>query len=357
MIPALTLATLAAVSTADMQAIVDQFRVDQQIPGVSIVITQGEEVIFASGSGFADLETARPMTPDTPLYAGSLSKIFTGILTLNLAEEGRLRLDGRVAGIGATPAQGDSGITVRHLLTHASGLDREGNFGYWFSAKFPDDQALAGYLAETVLRSVPGEKFHYSNIGYATLGNIAATAHGKSYDDALRERVLQPLGLNSSGSPGPVTDIAVGYSPVNRVIPSRERPFAGLGRQVGDRYVREYHDAKAMTPAFGIYTTSNDLSRLARSLLGFSDSAVLSDTMRSQMLSAQASGWGLGIKIDRLMGRPVARHSGWFAAHKAHLLLDLGSSLAVVVMANADSAVPAKIAEALLRSALDLHSQ
>ncbi|MGI9206319.1 MAG: serine hydrolase domain-containing protein [Woeseiaceae bacterium] len=354
---ALTLAALAAASAADMQSIVDQFRVDQQIPGVSVVVTQEDDVLFAGGSGFADLETDRPMTPDTILYAGSLSKIYTGVLTLNLAAKGRLELDAPVAGIGVTPDRSDSRITVRHLLTHASGLDREGDFGYWFSAKFPDDRALASYLAATELRSVPGEEFHYSNIGYAMLGTVAARATGQSYNDALHERVLQPLGLNSSGSPGPVTDMAVGYSPVNRVIPSRERPFAGLGRQVGDRYVREYHDAKAMTPAFGIYTTANDLSLLARFLLGFGGNAVLSDTLRSQMLSAQDSGWGLGIKIDRLMGRPVARHSGWFAAHKSHLLLDLQSGIAVVVMANADSAAPAAIAETLVSSALGLTTQ
>lgn len=355
MISTLTLAALAAVSAADLQSIVDQQRVDQQVPGISVVVTQGDDVIFAGGSGVADLDTARPMTPDTTLYAGSLSKIFTGVLALHLAEKGKLHLDDPVAGIDETTSQLHNGITVRHLLTHASGLEREGNFGYWFNAEFPDDQALAGYLAGTALRFAPGEKFHYSNIGYATLGAVAATASGKSYDDALRERVLVPLGLTSSGSPGPVAGIAVGYTPVNRVIPSRERPFAGLGRQTGNRYVREYHDAKAMTPAFGIYTTANDLSVLARFILGFRGDDVLSDPMRSQMLSAQASGWGLGIKIDRFKGRPVARHSGWFAAHKSHLLLDLHSQVAVVVMANADSAVPATIAESLMNSALKLN--
>jgi len=349
---ALTLAVMAAVSTAEMQTMVDEIRLDQEIPGVSVVVTHEDEVIFAGGSGVADLETARPMTPDTILYAGSLSKIFTGVLTLKLAEEGRLALDDAVAGIGEAPGREYSGVTVRHLLTHSSGLDREGNFGYWFNAEFPDRQALTLYLSETRLRSEPGTSFRYSNTGYAALGAVAERASSQSYDDALRDRVLQPLGLDSSGSPGPITDIAVGYSPINRVIPSAERPFAGLGRQVGDRFVREYHDARAMTPAFGIFTTANDLSRLARFLLGFGENAVLSDAMRAQMLTSQDSGWGLGIKLDRLKGRPVARHSGWFAAHKSHLLLDLQSGIAVVVMANADSAAPARIAEALISSAL-----
>jgi len=354
---ALTFVALAAAGTADMQAIVDRIRVDQQVPGVSVVVTHEDEVIFAGGSGFADLETDRPMTADTVLYAGSLSKIFTGVLTLKLAEEGELALDDVVADIGGHSPGNEGGVTIRHLLTHASGLDREGNFGYWFSAEFPDKEALAGYLSETDLQSVPGSTFRYSNIGYAALGSVAELASAQSYDDALRSRVLVPLGLESSGSPGPVENIAVGYSPVDRVIPSTERPFAGLGRQVGNRHVREYHDARAMTPAFGIFTTANDLSRLARSLLGFGTDVVLTDETRSQMLTSQDSGWGLGIKIDRLKGRPVARHSGWFAAHKSHLLLDLRSGVAVVVMANGDSASPAVIAEALVNTVLGLNQQ
>ncbi len=351
---ALTLVALAAAGTADMQAILDKIRIDQEVPGVSVVVTREDEVVFAGGSGLADLETDRAMTPDTILYAGSLSKIFTGVLTLRLVEEGKLTLDDVVAGIAVNPPGGDSDVTVRHLLTHASGLEREGNFGYWFSAEFPDKKALASYLSDTDLRTAPGSAFRYSNIGYAALGAVAERASAESYADALRDRVLEPLGMDSSGSPGPVSNIAIGYSPVDRVIPNKDRPFAGLGRQVGNRFVREYHDAKAMTPAFGIYTNANDLSRLGRFLLGFGGDGVLSDEMRARMLTPQDSGWGLGIKIDRLKGRPVARHSGWFAAHKSHLLLDLRSGVAVVVMANGDSASPAVIAEALVSSVLGL---
>lgn len=347
----LIIAVVAATSAPDLQSILDQVRVEQAIPGVSVVVAQHDEILFAGASGVADLETGRSMTPDTVLYTGSLSKLFSVVLTLQLAEQGKLSLDDIVDGIAVTSAH-DS-IRVRHLLTHSSGLDREGNFNYWFNAEFPDKTALARYLHDTDLRSLPGASISYSNIGYAALGPVIEQASGRSYDDTLSSRMLKPLGMNTSGSLNPGPELSSGYSPANTIIPSEERPFAGLGRHVGNRRIREYHNANAMAPAFGIFSSARDLSRLARFLLGYAGNEVLSDDMRTEMMTLQAGGRGYGIRLGKYRGRSVARHGGWFAAHQSHLLLDIQSGISVVVMSNGDSASPGKIAETLLDSALD----
>lgn len=349
----LIIAAIAATSAPDLQRVLDQIRIDQEIPGVSVVVAQRDEVLFAGASGVADLETGRQMSPDTVLYAGSLSKIFTAVLTLQLAEQGKLSLDDVVAGIASASAEKDVDTTVRHLLTHSSGLDREGNFDYWFNAEFPDKAALAHYLYNSELRSRPGTSVRYSNIGYAALGPVIEQASDQSYDAALSSRILAPLGMDASGSLLPGRKLSAGYSPVNTVIPSEERPFAGLGHQVGERRIREYHNAKAMTPAFGIFSSARDLSRLAQFLLGYGGDEVLSDEMRTQLMTLQTGGRGFGIRLGKYRGRAVARHGGWFAAHQSHLLLDLKSGISVVVMSNGDSASPAKIAETLLDGVLD----
>lgn len=353
MIAGLIVVTFAATGGANFQATLDQIRVAQEVPGVSAVVTHEGEVMFAGASGVADLETGRKMTPDTVLYAGSLTKIFTAVMTLQLIEKGELALDDVVPGIAIESPMRKVDIQIAHLLTHSSGLEREGNFNYWFNADFPDERALADYLAAADLQSAPGESVSYSNVGYAALGPVIAGASGQSYDDALLNNVFKPLGMDASGTLEPGKQLAAGYSAVNRVIPNETRPFAGLGRKVGTRRIREYHDAKAMTPAFGAYTSSTDLGRLARMLLGYGGDEVLSVDMRSQLFTAQAGKRGLGIRLARYKGRPVARHGGWFAAHRTHLLLDLGSGVAVAVMANSDSASPEKFAEALLDRALD----
>ena len=347
----LIMAAIAATNAPNLQQVLDQVRIDQEVPGVSVVVAQRDEILFAGASGVADLESGRAMTPDTVLYAGSLSKLFTVVLTLQLAEQDKLSLDDVVDGIA--DASGHDSIRVRHLLTHSSGLDREGNFNYWFNAKFPDRTALDRYLHDTDLRSLPGASVSYSNIGYAALGAVIEQANGRSYDDTLSSRMLEPLGMDASGSLNPGPELAAGYSPANTVIPSEERPFAGLGRHVGNRRIREYHNANAMTPAFGVFSSARDLSRLARFLLGYGGNEVLSDDMRTEMMTLQAGGRGYGIRLGKYRGRSVARHGGWFAAHQSHLLLDIQSGISVVVMSNGDSASPGKIAEALLDGALE----
>lgn len=338
-------------ASASFQAELDRQSATRDIPGISAVVTRGASELYAGASGYADIETARRMDVDTPVYAGSLSKILTAVLTLILADEGNLALTDTVAGVAT--GQDDALITVRQLLTHSSGLVREGNTDYWFTADFPTRESLSALLASTELRTRPGTESRYSNIGYATLGLVIEKASGQSYADALNSRVLLPLGMATTGAPGPVEDIARGYTPVRRIIPSEQRPFAGVGRAVEDRHLREYHDAKAMTPAFGIYSSARDLGRIARFILGFSTVDILSDESRQKMLTRQSSDRAFGLRIVRLNGRMVARHDGWFAAHRSHMLLDLQSNTAVVVMANSDNAAPDEIAVALLAIALE----
>ena len=337
---------MAAATATDLQAVLDRLRVAQEIPGVAAVVTQADQVVFAGASGLADIESSRVMTPDTLLYAGSLSKILTAVLTLRLVEEDRLALDVPVAARGLDLG-GVKPITVAHLLTHAAGLPREGDFNYWFTGNFPDTAELSRYLASAPLRAAPGAELYYSSIGYAALGMLIERITGQTYADALAGRVLEPLAMVSTGVPGPAPGIATGYTPMGRIIPSESRPFAGVGRAVGGRHVREYHDAGAMSPAFGVYTSARDLGRLARFLLGHGGDDVLSSAMRARMRTRQDSGWGLGLKVGSYQGRPVARHEGWFAAHRSHLLLDLPDDIGIVVLTNSDSGAPAIIAEAL----------
>ncbi len=354
MYPALLFAALGATSNPNLQAVVDEYRESQDVAGVSAVVVRGNDVIFAGASGLADIEVGLEMTPNTVLYIGSLTKVLTAILTLNLIEADRLSLVNTVDTIAAEAGSDAPAISISHLLTHSSGLQREGNFNYWFTGDFPSSDELAYYLRHAELRAEPGADMHYSKVGYAALGPVIEEASGQSYSDALRTRVLEPLRMRSAGAPGPVDDVANGYTPPGRVIPSEERPFAGVDELVGNRHVRMYHDAGAMTPAFGAYASALDLGRLVRFLLDYGGDDVLSKNMRAHMRQRQANGWGLGLKVQRYKGHSVARHDGWFAAHKTHLLLDVRDNIAVVVMTNGDNATPARIAEALFDAALEL---
>ena len=318
-------------------------RASRDLPGVSAAVVRDDGLAWAGAVGVADLETGSPLSADTPLYAGSLSKVFTAVLALNMVEGGELALDSRPAFRSAADR-----ATVHTLLTHTSGLPREGDFDYWFSGEFPGRDELMAYLGDVALRSQPGDRQRYSNIGYATLGLMLERRTRKSFVQLLQERVLTPLDLSASGAPGPVAGLARGYTPPDRTLPGGDRKFAGVGAPAGDRRLREYHDAGAMTPAFGVYSSARDLGVLALFLLGTGGEDILSIDMRQRMLSRQVSDRGLGLGVEVVDGHTVARHSGWFAAHRSHLLLDAEAGIAVVVMTNSDDGAPGILAESLL---------
>jgi len=98
---ALIFVALAATTAPDLQRVIDQMRAEQDVPGVSAVVTRRGEVLFAGASGQANLESGQPMTPDTVLYAGSLSKILTATVALQLVGEGKLSLNEVVSGIAS----------------------------------------------------------------------------------------------------------------------------------------------------------------------------------------------------------------------------------------------------------------
>ena len=188
--------------------------------------------------------------------------------------------------------------------------------------------------------------------------NLAALVIGRSvaqpFDETLHERLLEPLGMRSSGTTAPVEGMASGYAPPGRVLPSDERPFAGVGALIGDRHMRMYHDAAAMAPAFGIYSTARDMGRLAQFFIEDESDDILSASMRSLMHERHSGNRGLGLSLATINGRPVVRDDGWFAAHRAHLLHGDKAGIAVVVLANGDNASPRNIAESFFRTAIGM---
>lgn len=348
--PGLIQCAALIVASADLAAsassLLDDYRVDNDLPGLTAAVVVEAQVAWEGATGDADIAADIPLTTDTPLYAGSVSKVFTAALALALVHDGRLDLDSDVVLAGRR-----LGATPRQVLSHAAGLPREGNFGYWFSADFPDRRELRVYL-KSLTPVQPDETRHrYSNIGYAALGLAMEEAHDQRFGELLDQYLLQPLALRDTGTGSPPANIANGYTPPNRIIPSPERPFAGVGDAVAERYERQYHNARSMTPAFGIYSTSGDIARLAAHLIKTASQSATPQPGDS-MFAAQGSGWGLGIGLVTLDGQSAGRHSGWFAAHRSSVIINPEKRVAVVVMANSDDGAPGRLATALYRLAI-----
>lgn len=332
----------------------DHLAADRHLPGLSLVIVRGSTPLWSRRVGFADLATARPLGPDTRVFAGSVTKLFTAVLTLALRDAGRLDLDAPVRRYlpdFAVAGDGAGAVTVRQLLTHRSGLRREGPDPYWMTYRFPDAATLRSELASLPLEAPPGTRTRYSNVGYAVLGEVLAAAGGAPYADLLDTRVLGPLGLRATTASGDAAERSAAATAYSRE----------LRHLHGARVPREHGDAAAFAAAFGLLTTERDLAAFASFLLGAHPRSadVLSAASRAELLAPDAA-WptwtearGLGFELVRRKGLVRASHNGWFSGHRAQISLVPEASLAVVVLANADDAPVADLADRVLDDLID----
>ena len=191
------------------------------IPGGAVALVRDGKLIYVRGFGYADVENKTVVQPDALFRIASVSKTLTGAAVMKLVEEGKLKLDDPVAPFIAhlTPAPGATvdprweQITIRHLLTHTGGWDRNKPDGGFDPMDRPGIAAAAVNApapasAETIIRYMkgmpldfnPGEKFVYSNFGFCILGRVIERLSGMRYEDYVRERVLLPVGANRTRS-------------------------------------------------------------------------------------------------------------------------------------------------------------
>src|SRR5262245_43362616 len=185
------------------------------IPGGAVAVLRDGKLIYARGFGYAEVGNKTPVQPDALFRIASVSKPITGVAVMKLVEEGKLQLDDRVAPLIAhlTPAPGATvdprweQITIRQLLDHTGGWDRDkpnGGFDPMFQSAIAAAavNAPAPASAETIIRYMkglpldfnPGEKYVYSNFGYAILGRVIERLSGMAYEDYVRARVMQTVG-------------------------------------------------------------------------------------------------------------------------------------------------------------------
>src|SRR5215475_2825658 len=168
----------------------------QRIPGLSLAVVKEGKIIKAEGYGLANVEHNIPARPDTIFKIGSVSKQFIATGIMLLVQEGKISLGDKVGKyLDGTP-ESWNGITIRHLLTHTSGIVREGPGFDPFKDQKDFDVIKTAYPLP--LRFAPGEKYEYCNVGYFSLAEIIARISGKSWGDFINERVFAPLGMTAT---------------------------------------------------------------------------------------------------------------------------------------------------------------
>ena len=220
----------------------------RQFNGAALVAENGK-VIYKGAFGMANMEWNIPNAPDTKFRLGSITKQFTAMLTMQLVEQGKIKLDGKITDY-LPDYRKDIGekVTVHHLLTHTSGIpsytDQPGFFDNVSRNPYKVSEFVKKY-ASGDLQFEPGSKFSYNNSGYFLLGAIIEQVTGKSYEQVLRENILDPAGMKNTG-----------YDHHNTIIPKRASGYS----KTPDGYTNApYLDMSIPYAAGSMYSTVEDL--------------------------------------------------------------------------------------------------
>jgi CubicO group peptidase (beta-lactamase class C family) len=298
---------------------------ENRAPSLVTAVVRGGEVLWSGARG--EVDGATPTT-DTQYRIGSITKTFVAVLVMRLRDEGKLdlndALDKHVAG---TPF---GHLTIAQLLSHTGGLMSESPGSWWERSIGGDWDALLDQADEDVIKHRAGERFHYSNIGYGTLGRLVAELRGMTWLDALNTEILAPLEMART-TPMPTAPAALGWAvhPYADVLLPEPTPDAG-----------------AMAPAGQLWSTVTDLSRWARFIGGDSGTVLHPDTVDEMRTPAAVedgpawtTGYGLGFQTWRDNGRRLAGHGGSMPGFLASVVVDPATTTGALAMTNATSGV------------------
>jgi D-alanyl-D-alanine carboxypeptidase len=305
------------------------------IPGLAVEIIQNGKPVKIAGYGLANLEWQTPVTPETVFEIGSVTKQFTAAGILLLAQEGKLSVDDKISRYLKGTPESWTNITLRHLLTHTSGLKNyTGLDGFELTRHLTQAQFIRRMRREP-LDFPPGAAWSYSNTGFSLLGYVIENVSGQGYWQFMRDRLFGPLGMSSTTSRDP-----------RNVIPRRA---AGYETNRAGQYVNRDYDLTDIFSAGAIVSTVGDLAKWNAALDG---QKLLTAATEQEMWTpvrlnnGATHPYGFGWFLDPLQGQPNIGHSGSTSGFSASFQRFPKDGLAVIVLTNSDeTGVATKLAK------------
>jgi D-alanyl-D-alanine carboxypeptidase len=314
----------------DVDELVKGWMEKHHVPAIAIAVIKDGSIAKMEAYGLADVEHGIAARPHTVFKIGSVSKQFIAAGIMLLVQDGRITVDDKVSKyLGGTPATWEA-ITLRHLLTHTSGLVREAP-GFDPHKLQPDiDVIKTAYPLPP--QFAPGERYEYSNLGYFVLAEVIQRGSGKPWADFLTERVLTPLGMTATR----VTTLA-------DIVPHRARGYAWAGGTL-----RNEDDWPAVRPSGAFLSTALDMAKWEMALL---EHGILSESAKKEMWTpvtlngGRRFPYGFGWQLDDWpagspvpTGVPMIRHGGSMNGFRAGYSRWPSHRLTVIILTNLTSA-------------------
>lgn len=342
-----------------LEALIQHEMSEHDVTGLSLALVDDQQVVWAFGAGWADKQAKRPADARTIYRMGSVSKVLTDTVAMQLAQRGQLSLDAPIQ--QALPdfrirsRWGDAPITVRGLMTHLAGLPRDVGYAMWGDAPQSFQQMVAG-LADADAAYPPGLQFSYSNVGLSVLGAAMERTSGQPFAALMQSALLDPLGMTTAS-----------YSRAVSARPEMSLAYR-KGQVVAEPALRD-------VPAGGLNASVLDMAQFMKFVFAEGRAGqppgqpVLPATALHEMLRVQNAHVpldvdfqvGLGWMLSTLGGEtlegggPVAHHGGATVNHRSQLVLLPEHHLGVIVAANSASAGPVvnRLAQRALALALE----
>ena len=345
---AAVLQAAAPVAVPDVDAVFSQWTT--ATPGCSVGVDLDGRSVLEKGFGMADLERGTANRHDTIFEAGSVSKQFTAAAVLLLARDGKLSLDDPIQKYLPELPDYGAAVTIRHLLTHTSGLRDWGSvagIGGWprTTRVYTHAHVLDILSRQRALNFVPGSRWSYSNSGFNLAAMLVARVSGMSFSEFTRQRLFNPLGMTSTSWRDDHT----------RIVPGRALAY--------EREDDGYHLDLPFENVYGnggLLTTVGDLLKWTRNFQSpvVGDAAfVREQTTPGRFSDGRAHDYGLGVWVGTYRGLREVRHSGSTAGYRAYLTTFPDARASVAVLCNAaDAAAEAltyKVVDAVLASSLE----
>ena len=310
------------------------------VAALSIGVKRGDQLLLAKGYGEADVENAVPATAETVYRIGSITKQFTAAAIMQLVEGGKIGLEDPITDhLMDYPTQGHK-VTIRHLLTHTSGIKSYTGLEAWRPKMTLDltDEELLALFKDEPFDFAPGERYLYNNSAFYMLGMVVGEAGGTTYREYIDAHLFGPLGLTGSS-----------YCDERPIIPGRAEGYEVVeGQLMNDAYLSMNQPGAAGA----LCSTVLDLLSWSSALRG---GRVVSTASYGQMTTSatlsdgSSTGYGFGLGLGSLEGNPRVSHGGGINGFNTMLAHYPESDLDVVVLSNTTGAHPGRIAETIAK--------
>jgi CubicO group peptidase (beta-lactamase class C family) len=322
-----------------------QFQVyKRELPGLSVGVFVEDETILLESFGYKNLETKEKTTPDTLYRIASHSKLFTASAIMKLFAEGKLRLDDPICDhLEWFHSEADANmahVTIRHLLSHSSGMNRDGVTAHWANDTFPDRENIQRQALEGLSSFEVGEHWKYSNMGFTILGQVIESVTGVPYEEAVKELVLDPMGLENTRPDFDDKTLPLHATGYGRKYPGK--PLDAI----------DHVHAKVMNSATGFSSNVPDLIRFYQHHMPGNED-FLSDRDKREMQRVQflekEYSWGLGFSLDKIGNTTVIGHGGGYPGFLTNSFMEPKSKTIIVVLTNSLDALPFEFAKGIFQ--------